>query len=169
MIAIETERLHIRNFSAADWPGLQEVIIHYQASDSARYEPAWPTSTDEIQSITSWFASGDDYLCVCLKATGAIIGFVAIELRNDCAEQVHNLGYIFHPAYRGHGYALEACRAAMRFLFEQAGAVAIHTGTHPENAASIRLLTKLGLQPLNQHEYILSRADWQAQAGAGCL
>lgn len=75
MIAIDTERLQIRNFAAGDWQAFQEVILHYQASDSARYEPPWPTSAEAVQGIAAWFAAGDDYLCVCLKATGKVIGY----------------------------------------------------------------------------------------------
>lgn len=162
MITIETDRLQIRNFTANDWPGLQAVISHYQASASAQYEAPWPTSSKEIQDITTWFAGGDEYLCVALKATDTIIGLLAIERRKDKEGQVHNLGYIFHPAYQGQGYATEGCRAVMRYLFNQLAATAIHTGTHPANGASVRLLTKLGLQRINPGEFVLSRAEWQA-------
>lgn len=162
MNVIETERLHIRNFIAEDWQALQEVIINYQASESAKYEPSWPTSNEEVQGIAKWFAAGDDFLCVCLKATGTVIGLLAIERRKDREEQVHNLGYVFHPAYQGHGYAQEGCRAIMRYVFNQLGAVAIHTGTHPANEASVRLLTKLGLKRINQGEFTLSQEEWQA-------
>ena len=118
MNMIETERLDIRNFTADDWQALQDVIIHYQASESAKYEPPWPTSDEEVQGIAKWFASGDDYLCVCLKATGTLIGLLAIERRKDHAEQVRNLGYVFHPAHHGQGYALEGCRAIMGYVFD---------------------------------------------------
>jgi RimJ/RimL family protein N-acetyltransferase len=50
----------------------------------------------------------------------------------------------------------------MRHVFEQIGADAIHTGTHPENQASVRLLTRLGLKRVNEGEWTLSRAEWQA-------
>ena len=166
MIKIETERLQIRNFAANDWPGLQAVISHYQASASAQYEAPWPTSSTEIQGITTWFAGGDAYLCVALKATATIIGLLAIERRQGEAEGVHNLGYIFHPAYQGQGYATESCRAVMHYLFNELAATAIHTGTHPANEASVRLLTKLGLRQINPGEFVLSRAEWQALASA---
>ncbi|MCE7981490.1 MAG: GNAT family N-acetyltransferase [Caldilinea sp. CFX5] len=167
VIAIETEHLQLRNFTANDWQGLQEVIVHYQASASAQYEAPWPTAAEEIQGITTWFAGGDDYLCVTLKATGAIIGLLAIERRQDAAGQMHNLGYIFHPAYQGQGYALEGCRAIMGYLFDQLAATAIHTGTHPANEPSVRLLTTLGLKRVNEGEFVLSRAEWQALVFAG--
>lgn len=166
MIPMETERLQIRNFTAEDWPALREVIIHYQASASAQYEPPWPTSPEAVQELTSWFAAGDAYLCVCRRASATVIGLLAIERRNDHDEAVHNLGYVFDPAYQGQGYALEGCRAVMRYLFEQLAVAAIHTGTHPANEASVRLLTRLGLRPIKPGEFMLTRAEWQAFASA---
>lgn len=167
MITIETDRLRIRNFTTGDWQDFQDVIVHYQASESAKYEPPWPTSSEEVQGMTAWFAAGDDYLCVCLKATGKIIGLLAIEPRKDQEEQVHNLGYVFDPAYQGHGYATEGCRAVMSHVFNQLAAVAIHTGTHPVNEPSVRLLTKLGLRRINEGEFVLSREEWQALYSLG--
>jgi ribosomal-protein-alanine N-acetyltransferase len=161
VIPIETERLYIRNFTPSDWQAFQQVIIRYQASDGARFEPPWPTSDEEMQGIAIWFSSGDDFLCVCLKPAGTVIGMLAIERREDQEEQVRNLGYIFDPAYQGHGYAQEGCRAAMGYMFDQLAAAAILTGTHPENTASVRLLTRLGLRRINQSEYSLSRDEWQ--------
>jgi RimJ/RimL family protein N-acetyltransferase len=166
MVTLETERLSIRNFTASDWPGLRDIIIAYQASAGAQYEPPWPTTPEEIQGITAWFAAGDDYLCVSLKATAAIIGLLAIERRQDHAEPVHNLGYVFHPAYHGLGYAREGCLAAMHYLFDERTIVAIHTGTHPANAASVRLLTNLGLRQISPGEFVLTREEWQSSPQA---
>ncbi len=160
MITIETGRLTLRNFRPDDWQDLQEVTVQYQASDSAKYEPPSPTSAEEIQGIARWFAAGDDYLAVCLKATGRVIGLIAIERRKDREEQVHNLGYVFHPAYWGHGYATEGCRAAMDYIFRRLGAVAIVTGTNPANEPSVRLLNRLGLKSIGQGEYAISKEEW---------
>jgi len=162
MDTIETERLHIRNFTHEDWQAFQEVLVHYQASESARFEPPWPTSDEDVQGMVKWFASGDYFLCVCLKASGAVIGLLAVERRKDHEEPVHNLGYVFHPAYHGHGYALEGCQAVMGYIFDQLGAVAIHTGTNPANEPSVRLLTKLGLKRINPGEFTLTREEWLA-------
>ncbi len=167
MNPIETDRLLIRNFTAGDWQALQGVIVRYQASDSARFEPPWPTTDAEIQGIAAWFASGEDYLCVCLKTTGAVIGLLAIEKRDDHGERVHNLGYVFDPAHHGHGYALESCRAVMGYVFNQLGACAIYTGTNTANQPSMRLLTRLGLKQVKPGEFALSREEWQALQPAG--
>jgi ribosomal-protein-alanine N-acetyltransferase len=160
MISLETERLVIRNFAPDDWQALQEVIVAYQASDSAQYEDPWPTSDKEVRGIAGWFASGNDYLAVCLKETGTLLGLVAINRRTDQDAPTYNLGYVFHPGYAGHGYATESCRAAMAYLFDELGIEGILTGTHPDNKPSVALLKRLGLREKGDGEWTLSKAEW---------
>jgi RimJ/RimL family protein N-acetyltransferase len=162
MITIETDRLTIRNFDHDDWQDLQEVAVQYQASEWAKYDHPWPTSTEEVKGMVEWFAQGDDYLAACLKATGKLIGLIAIERRKDQEGAVHNLGYVFHPGYHGHGYAAESCQAAMEYVFGQLAADGILTGTHPDNEPSIRLLKKLGLSKVSEGEFAISKEEWLA-------
>jgi len=159
MVLLNTDRLVIRNFSAGDWQALQELAIQYQASESAQYEDPWPTSAEDVKGMAGWFAGGDDYLAVCLRATGHLIGLVALERRQGQAGRVHNLGYVFHPGYHGQGYATEACRAAIAYLFGPLEADGILTGTNPVNEASIRLLKRLGLVQVAPGEFALSREE----------
>jgi ribosomal-protein-alanine N-acetyltransferase len=163
MTSLETDRLVIRNFHPDDWQQLQELAVAYQASEAARYEDPWPTSTEEVKGMAAWFAGGDDYLAVCLRETGELVGLVAINRRDDRKGAVHNLGYVFHPAYHGHGYATDACRAAVDYLFGELGADQIFTGTHPDNEPSVRLLRRLGLKEVARGEFALSREDWSAR------
>jgi RimJ/RimL family protein N-acetyltransferase len=163
LISLETGRLTIRNFSPADWRDLQELAIEYRASKWAQYEDPWPTSEEEVKGMATWFASGDGYLAACLKTTGKLIGLVAINRREEQEGRVHNLGYVFHPGYHdGQGYATEACRAAMGYLFETLAADRILTGTHPDNQDSVRLLQRLGLREVARGEFAMSRAEWLA-------
>lgn len=165
MISLETDRLLIRNFSSDDWQGLQELAIRYQASPWAQYEPPWPTSAEEVKGMANWFAGGDGFLAVCLKTTGKLIGLLALERREGMEGQVHNLGYVFHPDYYGQGYATEACRAGLAHVFGSLAADRILTGTHPANEPSVRLLKRLGLRPIDNGEYVLSREEWLAEQG----
>lgn len=113
MISLETDRLLIRNFTPDDWQELQEIAVCYRASDLAKYDHPWPTSTEEVKGMASWFAGGDDYLAACEKATGRLIGLIAISHKKEHDGRVHGLGYVFHPDYHGRRYATEGCRAAM--------------------------------------------------------
>lgn len=166
MISIETNRLHIRNFQPDDWQDLQNLSVEYQASEWAKYEDPWPTAVEEVQGMAGFFASGDDYLAVCLKGGGKLIGMIAIERRSGEAERVHNLGYVFHPGYYGQGYATEGCRAVMAYLFDQLGIAAILTGTRLENTPSVQLLERLGIRSIGKGEFRISQAEWLAQKNA---
>ncbi len=163
MLTIETERLVIRNFRPDDWQQLQALAIAYQASEAAKYEDPWPTTEAEVRGMASWFAGEDSYLAACLKESRTIIGLIHIGRREVDEGRVHNLGYVFHPAHYGQGYATEGCRAAMAYLFETLLADSILTGTHPDNAASVRLLARLGLREIDRGEYTVSREEWLAQ------
>lgn len=162
MNKIETSRLIIRNFRADEWQELQDIIIRYQTTEYAKYDHKWPTSAEEIQDITAWFANGDNYLAVCLKPTGQLIGFIAINRREEQDGKVYNLGYIFHIDYQGKGYATESCQSSIGYVFGCLGADRILTGTHPDNIPSIRLLKKLGLKKIKPGEFTISRKEWLA-------
>ena len=146
MTSIETERLLIRNFRNSDADALAEMMTCYAASEMAAYDQPWPTSLEEIRQVTAWFASGDSYLAVCLKATERFIGFVALNPEGQADQRTFNLGYVFHVDYHGKGYASEACRAVLVHAFEHYRADRIVTGTAALNRASCRLLERLGFQ-----------------------
>lgn len=179
MTLLHTNRLLIRNFRAIDWEALYEMICLYQASELAAYDQPWPTSPEEIESITEWFAGGDSFLAVCLKGTGQLIGFVALNEEPHDGQPVFNLGYVFHFGYHGQGYASEACRAVLAHAFEHLQAQRVVSGTAAANHASCRLLERLGFQKTAEgtesfritadgrpitflgYSFELSRADWQ--------
>jgi hypothetical protein len=75
MIAIETDRLTIRNFGSDDWQDLQEVAVQYRASEWAKYEDPWPTSTEEVKGMAEWFAQAAmEYVFGPLAAEGILTG-----------------------------------------------------------------------------------------------
>lgn len=73
---------------------------------------------------------------------GAPLGYAAIVLgRGTVAEP--ELAYELLPAAHGHGYATEAARAVLAAAFAT-GRRRIWATTRPANAASLRVLAKLG-------------------------
>ena len=150
MIAQETERLVLRNFQASDWQALQAMIVQYQASEMAPYDQPWPTTPEDIQGVTHWFSSGDQYHAVCLKEGGQLIGFVALNPESEADNRVFNLGYVFDADFHGQGFATEACRAVLQNAFDKLGVERVITGTAALNLPSSRLLAKLGFQKTKQ-------------------
>jgi [ribosomal protein S5]-alanine N-acetyltransferase len=185
LVTLETARLYIRNFRPDDWEALLRLIVQYQASAMAAYDQPWPTSAEEIRGVAAWFAAGDSYLAVCLKETGRFIGFVALNPEPGEAGPQFNLGYVFDADYHGQGYAGEACRAVLRYAFDQLGALSIVSGTAAANLPSRRLLERLGFQKTDEaatsfrknadgtpieflgYAYALSRQDWISASQAG--
>jgi RimJ/RimL family protein N-acetyltransferase len=59
---------------------------------------------------------------------------------------IYELGFHLRPEYWGHGYATEAARVVIAYAFDVLGAASLFAGHHPGNAASGRLLAKLGFR-----------------------
>ncbi len=146
MTRIETERLNIRNFTVDDWKGRKEITLQYEASEYAPYDHPWPTSDEDIKGIAQWFASGDNFLAVCLKTTGHLIGFISLNEKEEEQRKTFRLGYRFNFNYHGQGYATEGCQAILTYAFEQLDAACITSGTAAANHPSRTLLKRLGFE-----------------------
>jgi [ribosomal protein S5]-alanine N-acetyltransferase len=57
-----------------------------------------------------------------------------------------DLGYALNRKYWGQGYGTEAAHAVVKFGFEVLGLHRIGASVLPDNAGSIRILTKIGMQ-----------------------
>jgi [ribosomal protein S5]-alanine N-acetyltransferase len=69
------------------------------------------------------------------------------------SEQIYELGFHLRPAYWGQGLAEEAGRAIIGFAFDKLGATGLFAGHHPANAASRRVLEKLGFRFTHEEFY----------------
>ena len=176
MVRIESDRLIIRNFKVNDWERLAEIGMHYEASELAKYDYGpWPNSPDAYVEIAKDWSKKNEFVAVELKREQTLIGFIAMG-QDETGE--YNLGYNFHPEFRGYGYAFEACQAVIRYLFEVIGVDRIRSGTAKVNASSLTLLKRLGFleqgestlafrkdsegKPLEFTgiDFILTREDW---------
>lgn len=57
-----------------------------------------------------------------------------------------DIGYAFLPEFTGHGYALEAASAVLEYAMTTLQFQKVVAITTPDNARSIQLLEKMGLQ-----------------------
>jgi ribosomal-protein-alanine N-acetyltransferase len=87
----------------------------------------------------------------------------------DVARRVADVGYVLAKPYWRQGYATEAVAAVLQFGFLQLGLRLIEAQALPENAASLRVMAKLGMRyretrPMN-HDHGSSRAVsvWQIE------
>ena len=81
---------------------------------------------------------------ICLEER--LIGFLNdVEIQDGSIE----LGYVIHPNFQGKGYMTNALRSAVDALFSM-GYREIICGAFEENAASIRVMVKAGMQKLSR-------------------
>lgn len=101
------------------------------------------------EEIRRWFAghgrewrAGEAYRFG-VECAGRFIGLV--DLDEVCAGW-GDVGYWFERASWGHGYALEAARAVVHFAFNEVGLSGLRSGHAEDNAASRRVLLRLGFR-----------------------
>lgn len=92
---------------------------------------------------------GVQYWPIFLREGGAHVGCCGIRLHDGNLE----LGFHLHRAFWGSGLALEGARAAMEFGFRERRISVLFAGHHPDNAASRRVLEKLGFERFGEHFY----------------
>ena len=140
--ALETPRLTLRPFTRADAPFalrlLNEPSFHAHIGDKGVRDLDGARAYLEGGPLASYGRHGHGLMAVALKATGQPIGMCGL-LKREHLERP-DLGYAFLPEAWGQGYALEAARAVL----DEAKRDRVLALVSPANAASIRLLEKLG-------------------------
>lgn len=142
---ITTERLLIRPIQATDWPAVHDIWAALAPLPMAQYDKPFNLDADNVRArITRWAAAtaaGTEHMFFVACLDGSVIGYIAFNARGNG----HEIGYSFHPAYHGKGYAKEALAAILAHLRER-GFIRFSAGTALNNTPSVRLLTGLGFR-----------------------
>jgi [ribosomal protein S5]-alanine N-acetyltransferase len=75
---------------------------------------------------------------------GTTVGMCGLVRREGLPDA--DIGYALLPQHERQGYAREAALATLAFAFDSAGLQSVLAITHPDNAASSRLLESIGLR-----------------------
>ena len=187
-VFLETERLVLRRFTAAD-------VDHLEALDA---DPAVmrflsggkPTPRAEIErevvpAFLGYYErfAGYGYWAAIEKATGEFLGWFLFRPREGGPPDEVELGYRLRRSAWGKGYATEGSVALIRKGFAELGARRVVAQTMALNSASRRVMEKAGLTlartfypdwpdpiPGDEHgevEYALTRAEWERQEATG--
>lgn len=162
-LKIVTQRLVLREFLEEDWA----AVLAYQQDDRyLRYYP-WTERTEGdarsfVQTFIEWQCEVPRrrfQLAVTLKDFGTLIGNCGIRRKPDSGWEA-DIGYELAPEYWGQGYATEAARALVHFGFGGLGLERISSWCIADNAASARVLERLGFRQegrLRSSEYFKGR------------
>lgn len=161
---IATKRLVLRDLEASDGP---RIFSYHRHPDVARFQLWGTESVDMIQSyirrITaadpdtagSWYQVG-----IYLQEGGKLIGDCGFRPLKDEPQQTE-VGITLAPEFHRQGYAAEALRALLNYLFGTLGKHRVFGSVDPANTASIALLRRLGMrQEAHLVKSLWFRGDW---------
>ena len=165
MSIIETKRLIIRQFTPADWKGVQALAIDKETKKMDPHDPPWPTSDDECKGFAEYLARmTGKFFAVCLKRDQTLIGLLFV---NDIDENKQlELGYQIHSKYQDNDFDREALESIIDFAFEYKDVQSIDTRTNPEWTEQIAPLKSFGFAPIEGEPGHLgiSKADWDKRS-----
>lgn len=145
---MRTDRLVVRHARPGDWPLYQAVNAARQADPDLWYtDHPWDLAEDSVRRALTGFCPTGQWFTVLLAATDEPVGYITLVGQDDDHAE---LGYAFHPAFRGRGYAAESVAALVAWAFEELGVTRVVAGTAAHNTASRRLLTRLGFREAGQ-------------------
>ena len=161
---LRTERLILREFTAGDW-----AATHAYQRDPRylrlyeRDEVTERQAQAMVYAFILWQGErprSKAQLAITLAETGELIGNVGLR-RDAPGDPLADMGYELAPGHWGLGYATEAARALVGWGFGAWGGLQrIHAHCLAANAASARVLLKLGMRPevrLRDHQWFKDR------------
>lgn len=170
---ISTPRLVLRAASESDIPVIAERVLgnpdvmrhvflgEVMAKDSAE------------RFMREHFAFGDKRVGIAIlteKPSGNVIGFGGLFPCDALEADDLEIGFVMIKETWGKGYASEIGEAQLKMGFDEFGYSRLLGLVHPDNAASIRALTKLGMRYVKhvtspkrppRSVYVLSRKEWR--------
>jgi RimJ/RimL family protein N-acetyltransferase len=178
---LQTERLILRTFRDED---LNDFLAYRNDPKVAFYQ-SWTIPYSREQGIAFidemakarpgeagvWFQ-----IAIELKTNGAMIGdCVFCPLKEDARQA--EIGYSLAGAYQGKGYASEAIRRLLDYLFGDLELHRVRAICDVENVASARLLERVGMRReghfvesfwtkgrwSSEYWYAILRREWQRQ------
>ncbi len=145
---IVTERLILRDLRAGD----AEFLVQYRAApEVARYQSWQPESVakllvffEELRGADPDAARGWYQIAIGLRPGGELIGDCGIHTFED--RRLAEIGITVAPRFQRRGYASEALRALMGYLFGTLGKHRVSASVDPRNAESMRLMQRVGFR-----------------------
>ncbi len=146
-LPIVTDRLRLRTYRLDD---LEPTLAYYSDPVVARYIPwePWPRADAEEHIQRRIARTGldgpDSALSLVVERNRQVIGDVVLWPADKTLER-GEMGWAFHPAASGRGYATEAVRALIGVAFGVYGMRRVIAQLDARNASSARLCERVGM------------------------
>ena len=150
----ETDRLYLRELTVED------AIHFFQLNDNP--EVLKYTGDKPFESVTEAHDFLESYInqyqqfkmgrwAVCLKKDNLFVGWCGLKYHVD--DDIVDVGYRFYKNYWNKGFATEACKASIKYGFEELDLKVIYAHVHINNIASHRVAIKSGLAFVRDFTY----------------
>ena len=164
-LRLSSEHMLLRDMVPEDWSA-----IHALASrpEVYRFQPWGPLTPDEARGYVARIIAQAQQqprmnytLSIVLTATGEVIGSCGLIIHSYQFRQAE-IAFFLHPDHWGRGHATEVARTLLDFGFTTLGFHRITGTCDPRNAASARVLGKMGMQYEGKlRENIKLRDGWR--------
>lgn len=145
---LKTERLLIRDLTLDD----KQAIFNYRSDAEANKFQSWiPKTLEDVEQFIernnkefnqpeSWYQ-----VLITEKDTKAVIGDIGIHFFGAENLQVE-LGITLNKDFQGRGFASEALKGVINFLFSDLKKHRIMASVDPENIDSLKLMERIGFR-----------------------
>lgn len=148
LMTLETERLIIRPITHDD---KNEVFEYRSDKETNKYQGWIPTELSDVENFIGKISKQIDepetwfQFIVLEKETQKIIGDLGIHFFDRENKQTE-IGCTLNKKFQNKGYATEAVKTIIDYLFKELNKHRIITSIDPENKNSIRLVERIGFR-----------------------
>jgi [ribosomal protein S5]-alanine N-acetyltransferase len=152
---LETLRLELREFAAADRPDLERLdtdprVMKYIGSGRVATQDEISAAITRVRRAYTLYPGLGNWRAA-RRDTGEYIGWISLKYIPRTVEI--EVGYRLVPDAWGQGFATEGATELVRYGFDELGLERIIGITHPDNTASQRVLLKAGLKDVGWGHY----------------
>ncbi|MGH6947433.1 MAG: GNAT family N-acetyltransferase [Kiloniellales bacterium] len=175
MVELLTPRLSLRPFQGGDLPRLLEAMNDWavqQWLDTPSYPYGAENGEAWIDKSGREHAEGQPAtFAIAARSDDCLLGCIGQERNGETV----TLGYWLHTAAWGQGFATEAAQAYLAYCRERLHMAHLTAFTDPENAASWRVLEKIGFrhqghearcEPTRRGSATWRRFEWREEVPA---
>lgn len=151
-LVLETARLRLRVVEEQDAAAAARLMT----PAVSQWLASWPSPLDEAGAAARLHRMRNatlhgQALCFAIEPRdgGGLMGVVMI-VRAKYDARRGDLGYWLGEAFHHHGYMAEAAAATVNEAFVHLDLDAIEAGAQPANAASIAIMRRLGMRPIDE-------------------
>lgn len=191
-IDLETERLYLKRPTMDEQHDLWNIqrkrsVYRYYMSIPSRFNndrDAFEMELNDWDKQKKWYQrkidnldeDSDKYTWSIFLKSGEVIGQMTVQPNSNYSDlAIRNVGWYINPKYQGQGYATEAAKKIISFMFNVVDIDRIETSANIINPASWKVMEKLGFEktgesisdhldedgnPLMQYDYVLTKEKY---------